>query len=86
MRTFYILLTDAECKIANNYGVSSMTGAADILNENNVNVSVVTGSSYYNHYKALYSTTGGINADIYGNFSQTLLNKLIPIIYEDVIS
>lgn len=85
-RVFYILLTDCNYKNNNNYGVSNMTEAAQILKDDGVNVSVITGTSYYSTYSELVNTTGGITANIDSNFNQTLYDSLIPIIYDEVIS
>ncbi len=85
-RVFYILLTDATFKVDNHYGVSSMSQTVQILDDNNVNVSVITSTSCYSDYSQLTDTTGGILANITGNFANTLFEKLIPIIYEDVIA
>ena len=85
-RVFYILLTDAECKDTNNYGVSSLGECTDMLAGDSINVSVITSSECRSEYSYLYETTGGIYADIYSDFSQTLLDYLVPIIYGEVIS
>ena len=85
-RVFYILLTDAECKVTNNYGVGSLEECADILAEDGVNVSVITETYLFDEYSCLTSTTGGIQSNIYGNFSQDLLDELVPIIYGEVIA
>ena len=85
-RVFYILLTDAETKTQNHYGVYGMQDCADTLNTYGVNISVITSLDLYNHYNPLYNTTGGIVTNIYDNFSQELLEKLIPIIYQEVIN
>ena len=84
-RVFYILLTDAGFKTANKHGVSNMTQAANILAEDGVNVSVITGNSYKSSYSTLTSTTGGIMSNISGNFSRDLINNLVPVIYGEVI-
>ena len=83
-RVFYILLTDNECKVTNNYGVGSLSETADILANDGVNVSVIVPSGYTAHYSTLYNTTGGICANIYGNFGQQLLDSLVPIIQSEV--
>lgn len=85
-RVFYILLTDADYKNNNNYGVSGMTEATQIISESGANVSVITSSSYYSSYRNLVDSTGGIMASITGNFAQNLFNELVPIIYDDVIA
>ncbi len=85
-RVFYILLTDATYKNDNNFGVSNMGEALDIINKNGVNISVITSSDCTSSYSELAYTTGGIVANIYGNFAEDLFESLVPIIYEDVIS
>ena len=85
-RTFYILLTDYTYKTANKHGVSSMSQATQILDDKGVNISVITTSSFMSDYSILTSTTGGIMSNIYNNFSQDLINGLVPIIYEEVIA
>ncbi len=85
-RVFYILLTDADYKTNNEYGVDSMEEAVDIINENGVNISVITDSSCFSTYSYLTATTGGIMSNIYEDFANDLFESLIPIIYEDVIA
>ncbi|MBE6601519.1 MAG: VWA domain-containing protein [Ruminococcaceae bacterium] len=85
-RVFYIVLTDASYKNNNNYGVSNMTEAANILDAQSINVSVITTTGLYSTYNTLTATTGGISANIYGNFGQTLLDSLVPIIEGEVIA
>ena len=84
-RTFYVLLTDADYKINNHYGVGSIDAAASILAENSINVSVITDSWSSDDYRALYNTTDGIYANIYSDFSEDLLETLVPIIYGEVV-
>ena len=86
VRTFYILLTDADYKVNNHFGVGSMSEGVQILDDAGINVSVITSSSYTSYYSSLPTTTGGITADIYSNFSQTLIDALVPIIYGEVIA
>ena len=83
-RVFYILVTDADYKTSNHYGVSNMSQAAGIFVDESINVSVVTSSDLYSNYGSL-TATGGIQANINGNFSTTLRNSLVPIIYDEVI-
>ena len=85
-RVFYILLTDADFKNNNHFGVSNMTAGAEILAEESINVSVITSSDLYDEYNTLVSMTGGITADIYNNFAQALIDALVPIIYGEVIA
>lgn len=84
-RVFYIILTDATYKTANHYDVESMSEVVEILNSKGVNVSVITSSEEYVNYSELDQTTGGIFSSITGNFSNDLLESLVPIIYTEVI-
>ena len=83
-RVFYVLLTDATYKTNNHFGVSNMTEGAEILAEESINVSVITSTSLYSTYRALVEATGGINANINDNFSQALIDALVPIINAEV--
>ena len=86
-RVFYVLLTDYGYKTDNNYGIGSMSEAVNIINKNNVNVSVITGSEWTSSYSTLTNTTGGVMCNIGSyNFSQNLIDRLVPIIYGEVIS
>ena len=85
-RVFYILVTDDSYKVDNNYGVSSMTETIEILNDNNVSVSVITDNYSKSYYTSLVSETNGIIGNIYGSFSSILVEELTPIIFSDVIS
>ena len=85
-RVFYILLTDADYKIANNYGVTSTEETINILVESGVNVSVIASPSYYPLYTPFTNATGGVLCNINGNFSQTLVDSLVPIIFGEVVS
>ena len=85
-RVFYILLTDAPYKIDNSYGVETIDEAIAKTNEKGANVSVITTSRYEHYYTDWVEKTGGIMCDIYGNFSQQLIDSLVPIIFGEVIS
>ena len=85
-RVFYIVLTDDACKIDNHYDVESLNQCAQILDDDKVNVSVITTTYYFSEYSVLTETTGGIQSNIYDNFSQDLLDNLVPIIYGEVIA
>jgi hypothetical protein len=82
---YIILITDADYKIANNYGISSMSEEITKLKDSGINVSVVCRHDDQNVYRDLYTSTGGIWADIEGNFSNELLN-IADQIGEDVSS
>ncbi|MGN1308159.1 MAG: S-layer homology domain-containing protein [Faecousia sp.] len=61
---FAFVLTDANYKIDNNYGYSSMSEVTAQLAKMDVITSVITSGSYKSTYSDLYDTTGGIYADI----------------------
>ena len=61
---FAFVLTDANYKIDNNYGYSSMPEITAQLAKMDVITSVITSESYKSTYSDLYETTGGIYADI----------------------
>ncbi len=84
-RTFYILVTDADYKVDNNYGVTSMDELADILVEKGINTSVIAPTSYQYLYEVLADQTGGIVSNIYGSFGDDLLDALVPIIQNKVV-
>lgn len=70
---FVILVTDADYKVDNNYGIESMTQIANTFKSDNISVSVVTCTSVKSRYEELYTTTNGIYANIDGNFKDELL-------------
>lgn len=70
---FFVLVTDADYKVNNNYGIKSMNEMVDLLVNDDINVSVVSNSYYQSTYKSLYEGTGGIFADVSGNFKDKLL-------------
>ena len=71
---FFVLVTDAGYKIDNNYGIKSMSEMIDLLVDDDINVSVVSNSSYQSTYESLYESTGGIFANVGGNFKDELLS------------
>ena len=79
---FIVLITDADYKVANSYGISSMEEEITLLAADDINVSVVTTSSEQYRYQSLYETTGGIYANIYNDFS-TVLMSLADLIGEE---
>lgn len=70
---FFILITDAGYKVNNTYNIKSMAELAKQLNQDDITVSVVSEQSSKAEYKKLYEKTGGIFADINGNFKDDLL-------------
>ena len=82
-KKFIILITDAKYKNDNNYGIVDMEDEIEKLKRDGIIVSVVSPSRYRSLYEPLYKKTGGIFANIYGNFSEELL-KLADLIGKDV--
>lgn len=83
-KTFYIVVTDADYKVNNNYGVSGMDEMIATLVANDTNTSVVTKTRYYDIYRELTDSTNGILANIDGNFADELW-RLSDLIVEDVV-
>ena len=71
---FFVLVTDAGYKVDNNYGIESMSDMINLLVNDDINVSVVSNSSYQSTYKSLYESTGGVFANVGGNFKDELLS------------
>lgn len=70
---FFILVTDADYKTNNNYGINTMDEMIELLANDEINVSVVSNLNYQSVYQSLYEKTGGIFANIGGNFKDELL-------------
>lgn len=70
---FIILVTDANYKTNNNYGIASMNEMAELLDADGINVSVISATGYQSIYQTLYESTGGVFANIYGDFKSELL-------------
>ena len=70
---FFVLVTDAGYKEDNNYGITSMNEMIELLVADKINTSVVSNSRYQQSYKDLYTKTGGIFANVGGNFKNELL-------------
>ena len=71
---FFIVVTDAGYKIDNNYGIKSMSEMINYLKNDNINVSVVSALNNKTIYKDLYENTGGVFANVSGNFKDELLS------------
>ena len=69
----FVLVTDADYKIANNFGYTSDTQLFNEIANKDINVAVATGTGYYSVYKKLVDTTKGFCCNIYGNFQKELL-------------
>jgi hypothetical protein len=71
---FIILVTDENYKINSRYdGIDSMSIMAKRLAASGIITSVVSAAYYEELYRELYTTTGGLFADINGNFSDVLM-------------
>ena len=70
---FFILVTDAGYKVANNYGIQSMDEMINLLVADEINTSVVSNTTYKSTYYNLYTKTGGVFANVSGNFKNELL-------------
>ncbi len=70
---FYILVTDADYKDDNNYGISGIEELTENLKETGTIASVISDTSYKDLYKSIYEETDGVFGDIYGDFAETLL-------------
>ena len=72
-KKFIVLVTDADYKTDNNYGISTMSEEIQLLARDGIVTSVVTASSLKSTYQDLIDGTGGIFANIYGDFGNELL-------------
>ncbi|MBE6647068.1 MAG: VWA domain-containing protein [Ruminococcaceae bacterium] len=82
--TFYIVVTDADYKTNNRYGISGMNDMINELVSNDTVTSVVTKPTYYDVYRNLTDRTKGILANIDGDFARELW-RLTDLITEEVI-
>ena len=72
-KKFIVLVTDANYKVNNNFGISSMDEEIQLLAKDGIITSVVTSTAYKSTYQDLIDGTGGIFANINGNFGEELL-------------
>lgn len=72
-KKFIVLVTDANYKVNNNFGISSMDEEIQLLAKDGIITSVVTSTGYKSTYQDLIDGTGGIFANINGNFGEELL-------------
>lgn len=70
---FVILVTDADFKVNNNYGMDSMNMMTKKLGDSGIVTSVISANKYESDYHNLYTDTNGVFGDIYGNFADVLL-------------
>ncbi|MBR5515622.1 MAG: S-layer homology domain-containing protein, partial [Clostridia bacterium] len=69
----FILITDADYKVDNRYGIPSMAAEIELLKNAGVTCAVVSPSYEMDTYYDLYNETDGIWADIYGDFYSELM-------------
>ena len=69
---FAMLITDVGYKTDNSHGIVDMNDLIQRLQADDIQVSVVTGSSYMDDYGDLAGYTGGIQADLYSDFGSLL--------------
>lgn len=70
---FIILVTDANYKNDNNYGISDMNEMTSILKQDGIVTSVISNTSYEGIYHNLYTETGGVFGNINGDFKSVLM-------------
>lgn len=70
---FIILVTDANYKTNNNYGIGSMDEMTAVLKQAGIVTSVISATVYESVYHNLYKNTGGVFGNIYGDFKSVLL-------------
>lgn len=81
----FILVTDADYKVDNRYGITSMGEELGLLIKNQITCSVISPPGYEKEvYQDLYQGTNGIWANIYGNFNAEL-TKLADQIGEEIV-
>ena len=71
---FFVVVTDAGYKINNNYGIQSIDEMISLLNDDEINVSVVSTLGNKSKYESLCNMTGGIFANVQGDFKNELLS------------
>lgn len=80
----FVLVTDANYKVDNRYGIPSMAAEIELLKNAGVSCSVISPSYEQSTYYNLYTDTDGIWANIYGNFN-TELTALADKIGEEIV-
>ena len=68
----FVLVTDANYKTDNRYGIASMDDEIELLQNAGVSCCVISKPFWVNEYRDLYTKTDGTWGDIYGNFSLQL--------------
>lgn len=80
----FVLVTDANYKVDNRYGIPSMAAEIELLKNAGVTCSVVCPSNEKSTYYNLYNDTNGIWANIYGDFNTELIS-LADKIGEEIV-
>lgn len=73
---FVFLITDANYKNNNNYGIDNMAQIASELAEKGIVTSVVTYTSYNSYYRGLTERTGGELISMSGDFCDAMYNVI----------
>ncbi len=85
---FAFVLTDADYKVDNNYGYTSLEDITKKLNDMHIVTSVITDSENRSVYSGLFEGTGGIYANIYSSsFDDEMLNlanSVVETVVRDV--
>lgn len=68
----FVLVTDAKYKTDNRYGIPSMEAEIQLLENEGVSCCVITPAALEGHYAELYTRTGGLWLDIYGDYHMEL--------------
>lgn len=68
----FILITDADYKVDNQYEIPSMDAEIELLKNAGVSCSVISAAEHHEIYKTLYESTNGIWSDITGDFHEEL--------------
>ena len=84
VHTFYIVVTDADYKVNNRYGIGSLAEMTNELVSSQIVTSVVTKPMFYDDYRPMTDATQGILANIDGDFAAELW-RLSDWIIEDVV-
>lgn len=70
---FFVLVTDDVYKIDNHYGINDLEEVITRLNGDKINTSVITNPLYFSTYTSITESTGGVLANINGDFKEQFL-------------
>ena len=69
----FVLVTDAPAKVDNRYGISSLEAQIQLLNNAGITCAVASAGDLQGEYESLYTQTGGLWLDLYGDFHSDLM-------------